>query len=223
MNKVLGLVFSLVGNIGTFLIVSANILVVLLGVLAGTFNMTLTCVLLAFCIVFFIIANIGNNIQDSLGEGLKVKVVLFRLIGWLPNLLGKIIGIAGPFVIILGIWGANDPKLFEGILSTEAVAEYGIVMLGVVMLVGGCVWMNLYGTYILHHCKYCGSNFKGGGYEYEEIEREANFGNSDKVTLTSKIRFEFVCPECGESTVFFKKLNTNGEQIDKYARSIVGR
>ena len=60
MKKVLGLVFSLVGNIGTFLIVTANILVVLLGVLAGTFNMTLTCVLLAFCIVFFIIANIGN-------------------------------------------------------------------------------------------------------------------------------------------------------------------
>lgn len=223
MKKVLGLVFSLVGNIGTFLIVLATVLVVLFGVLVGTFNMTVTCVLLAFCIVLFIIANIGNNIQDSLGEGLKVKVMLFRLIGWLPNLVGKIIGIAGPFVIILGILGASDPTLFEGILSTEAVAKYGIVMLGVAMFVGGIVWMNLYGTYILHHCKYCGSNFKGGGYDYEEIEREAIFGNSDKVRLTSKIRFEFECPECGESTVFFKKLSTNGEQIDKYARSIVGR
>ena len=83
--------------------------------------------------------------------------------------------------------------------------------------------LDYYQHFVLHHCKYCGSNLKGGGYEYEEIEREAIFGNSDKVRLTSKIRFEFDCPECGESTVFFKKLSTNGEQIDKYARSIVGR
>ena len=223
MKKVLGLIFSLVGNIGTFLIVSANILVVLLGVWVGTFNMDVACVLLAFCIVFFIIANIGNNIQDSLGEGLKVKVILFRLIGWLPNLIGTIIAIAGSIVTMWGVMTVSDPTLFEGILSTEAVEKYGIVMLGVVMSVGGIVWMKLYGGYILHHCKYCGSNLKGGGYDYEEIEREAIFGNSDKVRLRSKIRFEFDCPECGESTVFFKKFNTDGEQIDKYARRIVGR
>ena len=199
MKKVLGLVFSLVGNIGTFLTVLA-------AMFFGLFDMVMTCVFLGLSIVLFIIANIGNKIEDSIGEGLKVKIVLFRLLGWFPNLVGKIVGIAGPFVIIFAVIGFPE-----------------FLMLGIAMFIGGAVWMNLYGTYILHHCKYCGSNLKGGGYEYEEIEREAIFGNSDKVRLTSKIRFEFDCPECGESTVFFKKLSTNGEQIDKYARSIVGR
>ena len=197
--KVLGMVFSLVGNIGTFLAVLA-------AMFFGLFDMVMTCVFLGLSIVLFIIANIGNKIEDSIGEGLKVKIVLFRLLGWFPNLVGKIVGIAGPFVIIFAVIGFPE-----------------FLMLGIAMFIGGAVWMNLYGTYILHHCKYCGSNLKGGGYEYEEIERSAIFGNSDKVRLVSKIRFEFDCPECGESTVFFKKLNTNGEQIDKYARSIVGR
>lgn len=193
------MVFSLVGNIGTFLAVLA-------AMFFGLFDMVMTCVFLGLSIVLFIIANIGNKIEDSIGEGLKVKIVLFRLLGWFPNLVGKIVGIAGPFVIIFAVIGFPE-----------------FLMLGIAMFIGGAVWMNLYGTYILHHCKYCGSNLKGGGYEYEEIERSAIFGNSDKVRLVSKIRFEFDCPECGESTVFFKKLNTNGEQIDKYARSIVGR
>lgn len=179
---------------------------VLAAMFFGLFDMVMTCVFLGLSIVLFIIANIGNKIEDSIGEGLKVKIVLFKLLGWLPNLVGKIVGIAGPFVIIFAVIGFPE-----------------FLMLGIAMFIGGAVWMNLYGTYILHHCKYCGSNLKGGGYEYEEIEREAIFGNSDKVRLTSKIRFEFDCPECGESTVFFKKLSTNGEQIDKYARSIVGR
>lgn len=197
--KVLGMVFSIVGNIGTFLAVLA-------AMFFSLFDMVMTCVFLGLSIVLFIIANIGNKIEDSIGEGLKVKIVLFRLLGWFPNLVGKIVGIAGPFVIIFAVIGFPE-----------------FLMLGIAMFIGGVVWMNLYGTYILHHCKYCGSNLKGGGYEYEEIERSAIFGNSDKVRLVSKIRFEFDCPECGESTVFFKKLNTNGEQIDKYARSIVGR
>ena len=193
------MVFSLVGNIGTFLAVLA-------AMFFSLFDMVMTCVFLGLSIVLFIIANIGNKIEDSIGEGLKVKIVLFRFLGWFPNLVGKIVGIAGPFVIIFAVIGFPE-----------------FLMLGIAMFIGGAVWMNLYGTYILHHCKYCGSNLKGGGYEYEEIERSAIFGNSDKVRLVSKIRFEFDCPECGESTVFFKKLNTNGEQIDKYARSIVGR
>ena len=197
--KVLGRVFSLVGNIGTFLAVLA-------AMFFGLFDLVMTCVFLGLSIVFFIIANIGNKIEDSIGEGLKLKITLFKLLGWFPNLVGKIIGIAGPFVIIFAVIGFPE-----------------FLMLGIAMFIGGAVWMNLYGAYILHHCKYCGSNLKGGGYEYEEIERSAMFGNSDKVRLVSKIRFEFDCPECGESTVFFKKLNTDGEQIDKYARSIVGR
>jgi len=116
-----------------------------------------------------------------------------------------------------------DPTLFEEFIPAEVVENGGVLVLGIAMFVGGAVWMNIFGTYVLHHCKHCGCNLKGGDYDYEEIERSAFFDNSDKVHLRSKIRFEFECPECGESTVFYKTLRTDGEQIDNYARSIVGR
>lgn len=223
MNKVLGRIFSLVGNIGTFLIVLVTLLVIVAGILTSSFNMVLACVLIAFNIVFTIIAHIGNNIEDSNLEGLKLKVILFRLLGWIPNFLGMIIAIVGVFVAILGGIGASDPEMFMGLIPAESVENYGLLVLGIAMLLGGVIWMNLYGVYILHHCKYCGANLKGGDYAYEEIERSAIFGNDDKVRLRSKIRFEFDCPECGETNVIFKTLQTDGEQIDNYARGIVGR
>ena len=223
MKKVLGLIFSLVGNIGTAIIVLVTCGVIALGVLSETFNMAVACVLLAFNVVLFVIANIGNSIEDELQEGLKVKIILFRLLGWIPKLLGLIIGIAGAFVILAGVVGIFDSSLFEGIIPIASVENKALLMLGIAMLVGGCLWLNLYGTYILHHCKYCGCNLKGGDYGYEEIERTATFGNSDKVRLTSKIRFEFDCPECGETTVFYKNLRTDGEMVDNFARSIVGK
>ena len=113
--------------------------------------------------------------------------------------------------------------MYLGIIPAESVENYGLLVLGIAMVLGGIIWMNLYGAYILHHCKYCGSNLKGGDYAYEEIERSAKYGNDNKVRLRSKIRFEFDCPECGETNVIFKTLQTDGEQIDRYARGIVGR
>ena len=101
--------------------------------------------------------------------------------------------------------------------------NYGLVFWGIAMVVDGSILMNLYGAYILHHCKYCGTNLKGGDYSYEESEKTAMLGNDEEVRLNSKIRYEFDCPECGETTVCFKTLRTDGEQIDRYARGIVGK
>lgn len=223
MKKVLGIVFSIVGNIGTFLLVLATLGVIALGVLTASFDMVLAIVLIVSSIACFIIANIGNKIEDSLQNGLKVKFLIFKLLGWIPNLAGMILGIAGAFVIVAGVVGIFAPSLFEVFIPIESVENYGLLTLGVAMLVGGSIWINLYGAYTLHHCKHCGCNLNGGGYEYEEIERRAFVDNSNKVNLSSKIRFEFECPECGESTVFFKTLKTDGEQIDKFARSVIGR
>lgn len=222
MQKILSLVLSLIGNIGILVVVLIGFFVMGIGIITGDIDPTTAYVCASLAIVFFIIAEIGNKMQDAAAWGLNVKIKLFKLIGWIPNIAGMVAGILGAFVIIIGAILGYDPTIVEGIIPVESVTEYKLCIFGGYLLVCGAAWATLFGGYIIRHCKHCGANLKGASYSYEEVERMFRSTSND-TKLTSKIRFEFDCPECGETTVFFKKLKTDAESVDKYARKIAGR
>ncbi|MBR2337594.1 MAG: hypothetical protein IKA61_06595 [Clostridia bacterium] len=205
--KIVGLIFSLLGNIGAALMFAVAVSITSYGLLRQDVNLTVTIVLTVLTIVLFIIGYIGNKIEDSVSNKLVTKYLLFKNIGWLPKVVGLIVAIAGAFI------------MFGGII-------YGVGMLvsGIQMLICGSICYSFYGDYVLKHCKFCGSNFKGGGFQYEEIERSTKYIKSkNDYVVTSKMKFEFYCPNCKETTVLFNKMKTDAKLIDKFARNIIGK
>lgn len=216
MKSVLGKVFSLIGNIGLFILFFINVLLFLLKGGQEEVNYTLNIIFMCLFVVIYGLATIGNKFQDNDESANLLRKYKLMKIGkvFFGSIIMMFISVVGLFILIFGV--ANKFGEF-----TEANNTLLMVM-GGFLFIGGSMMLANYG-YTDYHCKYCGENLKGSSFEYEEFEREYNVGNDNKVHAKSKVEFIFHCASCGEENVRYKKMPTDRKSIDKYARGIVGR
>lgn len=216
MKKILGLIFSLVGNIGIVIVFLLNAFLILLNLQAEEFSLTLPIILSVVTIVLYILATIGNKFEDEEeGSGIKTKYVFMKIAGLiLGSVIMTLICVAGLIVAIFGV--ANIfMEMVSGLNNTA------VIFFGAFVFVGGIFVKTVY-SYAEFHCAHCGLNLKGCDWEYEEYEREYSVGNDEKVRSKSRVKFIFTCENCGHDNVRHKTMNTDGEQIDNYARTIAG-
>ena len=221
--KVLGLVFSLLGDILTFVAFAITLVIMGNDILMGTSNITLYIVMSVITVVLAILASIGNKIQDREQSGLKLKYNLFKFIAWIPTFISLVASIAGVIILIYGLLVEFAGVEVSG-LDFVYASPSDLCFIGAYMFIAGVICHTLYGDYTLLHCKYCGCNLKGGDYDYEEIEREYSYNSDrDEERLVSRIKFTFYCPECDGENIVYKKMKTDEEKVDRFARSVVGK
>ena len=142
-----------------------------------------------------------------------MKKLLKILSDWIATfaLLGFILF---PFFAIYKIFSAE-----EIVISTALVTA---VVLEVVMI----IVYKITASYSSKHCKYCGHSLNGAAYEYEELARTARSDSQGKVSVTSRVRFDYTCPHCGRSRTerpSFKCDQYLDDRLEKYCRKRFGR
>lgn len=223
LKKILGPLFSIIGKLGLFGVFAAFAITVSAAEdaqKAGVEN-------LAFAVIGIILAVIFSKIGDKLTDSGYKKG------GWLAfkrraygvfNFIFSKIGIFRVLLFAAGVIG-----LWSGIaLIVSIFTKFNVVFYKIVYLSWSigfpCVFILTYlENYIECHCKNCGANLKGCGYVYEAQDVTRNYDKSkDQVYYTSKVRFEVDCEECGTENIWYRKMKTDNESIEKYIRRIVG-
>ena len=142
-----------------------------------------------------------------------MKKLLKSLSDWIASL--TLIGaLLFPFFAIYKIFSAE-----EIVISTALVTA---VILEVVML----IVCRITSRYAEKHCKYCGHSLNGAAYEYEELARVARSDSQGKVSVKSRVRFDYTCPHCGRTRTerpSFKCDQFLDDRLEKYCRRRFGR
>ena len=222
MKKVVGAILSLIGNLGVLVLFAVTLIKIGTGFQVEAFDMPSAIALSVATFAAFIVANIGNKMEDDAEGSLKLKYVLMAFARFFVKIICLVAAVAGLFILILGVGAGFSEEMLNIIKSVIAEPNVTAVsFLGGYMFIGGAICLTLYNSYVLKHCNHCGASLKGGDYAYEEVERTCA-SNGQRETVTSKIRFEFTCPECREDKVFYKKMRTDAEYVDNFARTVVG-
>lgn len=217
-KKILGLILAIAGKLGAIgiLVVVATMSFVGDTPFANKLNILWFILALVACYFLF---SIGDKIIDNSfvsGGLLAVKRRLYAALYFIMMKLLKFLFWICMVCLGCFIWYAII-AFFVAELSIPIVTGIGVsaslyVALGLFLE-----------DYLERHCKHCGASLKGSGYQYEEVERTYNEGKDNKGYFTSNVRFEVECAQCGADNIWYKKMGTHPEAIDKYIRRIVGR
>ena len=222
MKKVVGAILSLVGNLGVLVLFAVSLMTLGTSLQVQEFDMTSAIALSVATFVAFIVANMGNKMEDGAEGSLKFKYGLMAFARFFVKIICLVASVAGVFILLAGLCAGFSEEVLNIIKSViEEPNVTAVTFLGGYMFIGGAICLTLYNSYVLKHCNHCGASLKGGDYAYEEVERTCA-SNGQRETVTSKIRFEFTCPDCGEDKVFYKKMRTDAEYVDNFARTVVG-
>ena len=217
-KRVFGLILAIVGKLGLI----GTLLTVAIMSFGGTSPFTdkinILWFILALVVIHFLIS-IGDKMVDNSfvsGGFLIVKRRFYAAVRFTTRKLLKIL--FGISVFCFGCWFWYEIIIiFATELSNPIVTGIGATAMLYVIIAEGPE------DYLKCHCKSCGANLKGSGYQYEEVERSHSVDSNNKEHVKSKVRFEVECAQCGADNIWYQTMNTDPENIDKYIRRIVGR
>lgn len=226
MKKLLGVIFSTIGNLGVFasfiLIVSFNVLNVLSTfkiIVLQRFDFVIMAVLAGIALISYIFSLIGTKLDDSSfvqGAYMKFKRTTMNIVKVLFCNTFILI------VLVLGLLGVAFMAFMAFIDDTGLVTNpVDFIVSAVALLLGMSFLIAVFSNYVTKHCPFCGSSYSGGEYEYEEEERSYNTTNDGKVNVNSNIRFEITCPTCNETHTYRRKMKTDAASVQKYADNII--
>lgn len=135
---------------------------------------------------------------------------LVRVIAeWVASLalIGSMIG---PIIILVVL--LKDVEKYEGLDIFKPFIVAAIVALGCFIV------YKIFNGYVIRHCKRCGKSLKGASYSYEETGRSASTNQNGKVSVSSRVRFDYTCPHCGKTSYDRKQFKSDDCLDDRVQR-----
>lgn len=217
-KKILGLILAIAGKLGAIGILVAVATMSFVGDTPFANKLNILWFILALVACYFLFSIGDKMIDNSFVSGglLAVKRRLYAALYFIMTKLLKFLLWICVVCSVCWFW-------YEVIAIFNTELNYSIVTgVGVTAVLYVAIVVRVE-DYLEYHCKHCGANLKGSGYQYEEVERSYRVDSNNKGHLNSKVRFEVECAQCGADNIWYRTMGTNPEAIDNYIRRIVGR
>ena len=217
-KRVFGLILAIVGKLGLIGAFLAVAIMSFCGNSPFVEKINILWFIIALVVAHFLISGGDKMIDNSFVSGglLAVKRRLYAALHFIMMKLLKFLFWICLVTFCCWFW-YEVIAIFNTELNNSIVTGVGVTA-GLYVVIAASLE-----DYLEHHCKDCGANLRGSGYQYEEVERSYTVDSNNKGHLNSKVRFEVECAQCGAENIWYKKMSTDPENIDKYIRKIVGR